>query len=105
MKNTIYKLALGITSLIFIIYFGINVAAPILNGTSITTAMNGGFVNSFASAYSMDAILSWVVLALWVIYEHKEVKHGWVCLLLGLVPGVVVGFALYLVLRMRHIKK
>lgn len=100
MKDVIFKISLGITALIFIIYFGTTVIPAFLETKNIIEAINGGFVNPYSSAYSMDAILSWVVLTIWVIYESKKVKHGWICLLLGLFPGVAVGFALYLVLRM-----
>jgi hypothetical protein len=43
-----------------------------------------------------------VVLTTWVVYEAKTrpVKHGWIAPLLGLVPGVATGFAVYLLLRL-----
>jgi hypothetical protein len=38
------------------------------------------------------------------VYEKKSlnIKHGWVFVLLGVVPSVAVGFAGYLVLRLGH---
>lgn len=62
-----------------------------------------GFVNPYSSGYSIDVIVTWCILCVWVMYESNKVKHGWVCLLLGLVPGVAVGFALYLFLRDRQL--
>jgi hypothetical protein len=48
--------------------------------------------------------MCWFVLASWIVYEKAKhgVKHGWIPLLLGLVPGVATGFALYLLIRMRQ---
>ena len=67
-------------------------------------AIKSGFVNPYAAGFSTDAVCCWVVLALWVIYEKfgLGIKHGWLALLLGVVPGVATGFALYLVLRMNQ---
>ncbi|WP_349255373.1 DUF2834 domain-containing protein [Spectribacter acetivorans] len=70
-------------------------------------AFAAGFVNPYASGYSIDVLVCWGILALWVLYEAKQhsVKNGWVCLLLGIVPGLAVGFALYLLIRQRQIKE
>jgi hypothetical protein len=48
-----------------------------------------------------------MVLAAWVVYEKfkKGIRHGWIALLIGLVPGVATAFALYLVMRMRQMEK
>jgi len=60
-----------------------------------------GFVNPYAAGYSSDVIFCWLALAVLVVYDAKvlSVKHGWICLLLGLMPGVAVGMALYFILR------
>lgn len=70
----------------------------------IIGAFAGGFVNPYASGYSTDVLCCWVILLLWVIYEYPRIKHGWICLLLGLVPGVAFGFALYLIMRTNQLK-
>ena len=64
-----------------------------------------GFVNPYSSGYSSDVIACWLILMVWIVYEakNKGVKHGWICILLGAVPGVAVGFALYLILRVKQL--
>ena len=68
-------------------------------------AVLGGFVNPFASTYAWDAICCWFVLATWVMHERSTVKYGWLALLLGILPGVALGFASYLILRTFQQKK
>lgn len=64
-------------------------------------------MHPYASGYSMDVLVCWAILAAWVIYEAKtySVRKGWLCLLLGIFPGVAVGFALYLLLRAKQIRE
>jgi len=54
-------------------------------------AFSAGFVNPYSSGYSADVILCWVTLVIWVMYEAKvySVKYGWICLVLGVVPGAL----------------
>ena len=101
MKETTFKYAMYGIALIFTVIFCIVVVPPLIENPNIIEALAAGFVNPFASGYSTDVILCWITLTIWVIYESKahSVKHGWVCLVLGLFPGVAVGFPLYLVLR------
>ncbi len=77
------------------------VVPPLLQDPDIFAAFAAGFVNPYASGYAADTILCWFVLATWVIFEKSnyQVRHGWICLCFGVVPGVAVGFALYLFLR------
>ena len=67
-------------------------------------AFAAGFVNSYASGYAADTLTCWVILTAWIAFEAKTkgVRHGWICALLGVVPGVAVGFAGYLLLRGRQ---
>lgn len=62
------------------------------------------FANPYASGVSVDVLMSYGVLALWVAYEAiaRKVRRGWIALLLGLVPGLTVGLAAYLLIRMRQ---
>ena len=81
-------------------FFVITIIPPLLESQDVIGAFAAGFINPYAAGYSTDVILCWCVLAVWVVHERAQgVRHGWVCLLLGVVPGVVVGIALYLVLR------
>jgi hypothetical protein len=67
----------------------------------VIDAFAAGFVNPFSAGYSLDVLSCWVVLATWVIYEVRAygVRGGWIALLLGVVPGVVVGLVAYLLIR------
>lgn len=79
----------------------------IIEQKDLSLVLSSGFVNPYATGYSIDLIATWLVLIVWVVYEYKahRIKHGWVCILLGLVPGVVVGFASYLLLRHSQMSK
>jgi hypothetical protein len=65
------------------------------------------FDNPYAAGVSIDVLLAYGVLALWVVYEAvtKHIRRGWVALLLGLVTGLTVGLAIYLLIRMRQVRE
>jgi Terpene cyclase DEP1 len=79
---------------------------PFLEDPDIVGAFAGGFVNPYATGYALDIFFTWGVLATWVLYEAraKGIRHGWVALLVGVVPGVAVGFAAYLLIRLKQEK-
>ncbi len=104
MKKNVFKISLAIVAAFFAVLFCFIVIPALFDSKDILGAIAGGFVNPFATAYSMDAICCWVVLLIWVIYEMPKIKYGWVCLLLGLVAGVAVGFAVYLIVRTNQIE-
>ena len=97
---TIIAVALGFTAL-----FAVVVVPPLIEDPDILGAFGAGFENPYSSGYSADVIACWLILAAWVAFEarSKSVKHGWLCLLLGVVPGVAVGFAAYLLLRSHQV--
>ena len=107
MNETTFKYAMYSIALAFTLIFCVVVVPPLIENPNVIKALAAGFVNPFASGYSSDVILCWITLAVWVIYESKvyAVKKGWICLVLGLFPGVAVGFPLYLVLRNNQIKQ
>lgn len=82
-------------------FAGIVVPALVRDGGDVLGGLAGGFVNPYSSGYSLDVLCCWAVLAVWVLVDRRElqVRHGWVCLVLGVVPGVATGFAAYLLLR------
>lgn len=104
MKEKIYKTSLAVVAIGFTLILAWLVTPPLSENFDIVNAFASGFVNPFSSGYSLDAICCWIVLAIWIVYEYPKVKYGWICLLLGLIPGVVVGFALYLILRSKQLK-
>lgn len=77
---------------------------PLIANPDIAGAFAAGFVNPFSSGYAADTLACWVILSAWILYERLAVgiRHGLWCIALGVVPGVAVGFALYLILRFRQ---
>jgi uncharacterized protein DUF2834 len=107
MNEKTFKLILAFIAVAFTVTFCILVVPALVNDFDIIGAFAAGFVNPYAAGYSSDVLFCWATLFVWVIYEAKvlSVKYGWVCLVLGVVPGVAVGFALYLILRTRQINQ
>lgn len=102
------KLFFGLVAAIggaFTLAFAVVVVPEFLRKPQVFDAFAAGFVNPFAAGYAMDTIACWFVLAVWVVYEAKAsgVRHGWVALVLGVVPGVAVGLAAYLLIRFKQI--
>ncbi len=103
MSNTVFKASLVVIAAGFSLFFLLTIVPALLESGDVLGAFAAGFVNPFAAGYSTDVILCWCVLACWVSYDacRSTIKFGWVCLILGIVPGVVVGFALYLLMKLR----
>ena len=101
MSDNLFKTCLLLVALLFTVIFCYLVIPALIESGDVIEAFAAGFVNPFAAGYSTDVILCWFVLAIWVWHDASSlaIKHGWVCLLLGVVPGVAVGFALYLYIR------
>lgn len=101
-KN-LFLISISLFATIFLITFILIVVPELYVNPNLIAGFAAGFVNPFAIGYSTDVIMSWFILASWVIYESKIVKYGWICLLLGIIPGVAVGFAAYLTLRVKQL--
>jgi hypothetical protein len=101
MTEKVFRGFLIFAALAFTAVFSVVVAPPLFANPDILGAFAAGFVNPYASGYSTDVLFCWGILVAWVLFEAKtlEVRHGWICLALGIVPGVAVGFAFYLLLR------
>ena len=99
-KATIFAIASIFTAIFCIIF----IPSAIFSG-DIVGGFAAAFVNPYASGYASDAIACWVILAAWVAYEAKtlNIRHGWICVVLGIIPDVAVGFAAYLLLRMKQL--
>ena len=104
MSTSTFKAFVSLWGLVFAVAFIAVCVPPLLENPDLIGAAMAGFVNPFSSGYALDAIFCWLVLSTWVIYEAKEkgFKHGWICILLGVAPGVATGFAAYLLLRMHQ---
>jgi hypothetical protein len=106
MNQSTFSIVLVALAVGFATVFALIVVPPLLASGDVIGAIAAGFVNPYSTGYSVDVIMCWFVLAAWVIYEARtlNIRHGWVALLLGLVPGVATGFALYLLIRMRQLR-
>jgi len=98
-----FRLLLILWAALFALLFIVIVIPPLIGDPDLVAAFAAGFVNPYATGFSLDTIMCWVVLTTWVAYEAGtgRVKHGWIAPLLGLMPGVATGFAVYLLLRFR----
>lgn len=106
MTDTWFRRLLWLLAVGFLVVFCVVVVPPLLRDFDVIGAFAAGFVNPYSSGYALDVIFCWCVLAVWVAYEAKVhgVRHGWVALVLGVVPGVATGFAVYLLLRRRQLR-
>jgi hypothetical protein len=102
-----FRIAVTFVGLAFTLLFCVVVVPPLIETPDIIGAFGAGFVNPYASGYSSDVIACWLLLAIWVGFEAqtRSVKHGWLCLVVGIVPGVAVGLAAYLLLRSRQVRE
>ncbi len=102
-----YKLSLILLGTGFSIAFSALVLPAMWASGDVIGAFAGGFVNPYATGYALDAIFCWLILAVWIVYEAKKmnVRYGWIALILGVIPGVATGFALYLLIRMSQLKE
>ncbi|EMJ97855.1 DUF2834 domain-containing protein [Leptospira sp. WS58.C1] len=104
MNLSTFRILLILLGSLFTAGFLYLVLPPLSQNFDIIGAFLGGFVNPFSSAYALDIIFTWLVLAVWIVYEAKTkgIKNGWIALLLGVVPGVAVGAAYYIYLRAKQ---
>lgn len=105
MNEKFFKLALILVAIGFTMVFCVVVMPPLIANPDIFGALAAGFVNPYAAGYSSDIFFCYAALVIFIAYEAKTlgVKHGWICLILGAVPGVAVGLALYLLIRHNQI--
>ena len=106
MTERIFRVTIVLIAAGFCAYFAAVVIPPLIEDPDIFGAFAAGFVNPYSSGYSADVFACWAVLAAWVLFEAKtySVRGGWICLMLGVVPGVAVGFAAYLILRISQLR-
>jgi hypothetical protein len=106
MIEPLFKAIIIAAAATFTVLFAYWCIPPQITNPDIIGAFAAGFVNPYASGYAADTLACWVILTAWIAYEAKAkgVRHGWVCAVLGIVPGVAVGFAGYLLLRARQLE-
>jgi len=101
MAEKVFQVSLVFVGLAFTLFFLFFVLPPLIDNPDVVGAFAAGFVNPYAAGYATDVVFCWLVLAIWVVFEARTraIKNGWICLVVGVVPGVAVGFAAYLLLR------
>jgi uncharacterized membrane protein YfcA len=106
MTKPAFELFVGAVGAAFAIAFGFIVMPPLLESGDVLGALGAGFVNPYASGYSLDAILCGVILIAWIIHDRTTlgIRHGWIAIPLAFIPGVATAFAVYLILRSRQIQ-
>jgi hypothetical protein len=102
-----FRFAVSAIGLGFTFLFCVIVVPALIADGDLIGGFAAGFVNPYASGYSADVFACWFLLAAWVVFEAstKAVKYGWVCLVIGIIPGGVVGLAAYLLLRANQIQE
>jgi len=96
---------IGLAAVFTALFFATVVPALAGDSWDFWGAAKDTFANPYAAGVSIDVLLAYVVLALWVIYEAlaKQVTRGWIALVIGLVTGLTVALAVYLLIRMRQV--
>jgi hypothetical protein len=107
MNEATFKIAIIAIAAAFTLAFCYLIIPPLIANPDIIDAFAAGFVNPYASGYSLDVFACWFILTAWITYEAKAhgIKHGWICVVLGVTPGVAVGFGVYLLMRIGQMKK
>jgi uncharacterized membrane protein YfcA len=105
MNHQTFKFTIITAAAAFTALFAYWCIPPLIANPDIFGAFAAGFVNPYSSGYSADVLACWVILSAWVLYERGtlRIRHGLWCIALGVIPGVAVGFAVYLLLRMRQL--
>jgi len=67
---------------LFALAFAVIIGPPLMASGDIIGAFAAGFVNPYATGYSLDAILTGLILIVWIIYERETlgVKFGWIAI-------------------------
>jgi hypothetical protein len=97
---------LALAAIFTVIFTFIVPPALIGDGLDFWGGARDTFVNPYAAGVSVDVLMTYAVLAVWVTYEArtKQVRRGWIALVLGLVTGATVALAAYLLIRARQIE-
>ncbi len=106
MSKRLFETVTIILGLAFTLAFFAIVVPPLLASGDVVGAFAAGFVNPYASGYSLDVIITGLILIAWILFERQTqgVKYGWICIPLCLAPGVATSFAFYLILRTRTVQ-
>lgn len=103
MKKLFFECVVASVGALFAIAFAVIVVPPLLANGDVAGAFAAGFVNPYASGFSLDAILSGLILIAWILFERRAygIRFGWIAILLCFLPGVATAFGFYLLVRTR----
>ena len=106
MNEQAFKITIIAAAAVFTALFAYWCIPPLIADPDIIGALAAGFVNPYSSGYSADTLACWVILSAWIVYERRTfgIRHGLWCIAFAAIPGVAVGFAAYLLLRMRQLR-
>lgn len=107
MTDRSFRTALLALAAIFTVIFAFIVPPALIgDGLDFWGGARDTFVNPYAAGVSVDVLMTYAVLVVWVTYEArtKQVRRGWIALVLGLVTGATVALAAYLLIRARQIE-
>ena len=107
MNQRSFLYVMGAIGVAFTMAFAVLVVPSLLKDMNVFSAIAAGFVNPYSTGFALDTLTSWLVLTVWIVYEARSsgIKHGWIAILLGLIPGTATGFAVYLILRTVQLSK
>ena len=105
MDRRIFEAVCALAAISFTVAFCAVVVPPLLDSGDVFGALAAGFVNPYASGYSLDVFFSAFVLIAWIIYERAalKIRHGWIAIPICFVPGVAPALATYLIIRGRQV--
>ena len=105
MSKRLFEIACAVVALAFTAAFCVVVVPPLWASGDILGAFAAGFVNPYASGYSLDVFFCAFMLIFWIAYERSalKIRHGWIAIPLCFVPGVAPAFAIYLIIRGRQV--
>lgn len=105
MPRAMFEVLAAFFGVLFAAAFTVIVIPPLLESGDIVGAFAAGFVNPYASGYSLDTIICGLILITWVLYERSAIgiRHGWIAIPLTFAPGVATAFGFYLVIRSRQL--
>lgn len=103
MTDSRFRVLVLTLAAVFAVFFTAVVLPALFDDPDVFSAYAAGFANPFAAGYSADVVVTWLILVAWVLRERRAhgVRGGWIAIVLGVVPGVAVGFAAYLLIRSR----
>mgnify|MGYP001554742831 CR=1 FL=1 len=107
MTDRSFRAVLLVLAAVFVVLFAAIIPPALIDdGFDFWGAARATFVNPYASGVSVDVLMAYVVLAVWVFHEARtrHVRRGWIALVLGLVTGLTVALVAYLLIRVRQVE-